>query len=143
MASTVIENIGLLATPTGRAARSGKEQGEIRLLQNAYLCYEDGVITAVGEGKAPMADERIDARGKLVTPGLIDPHTHLVFGGWRQHELAMKLKGVTYLEILAAGGGILSTVTKTRPRRSSARCFAWASPPASASPATGSAPRRS
>ncbi len=114
MASTVIENIGLLATPTGRAARSGKEQGEIRLLQNAYLCYEDGVITAVGEGKAPMADERIDARGKLVTPGLIDPHTHLVFGGWRQHELAMKLKGVTYLEILAAGGGILSTVKKTR-----------------------------
>ena len=114
MASTVIENIGLLATPTGRAARSGKEQGEIRLLQNAYLCYEGGVITAVGTGKAPAADERIDARSKLVTPGLIDPHTHLVFGGWRQHELAMKLKGVTYLDILAAGGGILSTVKKTR-----------------------------
>ena len=49
-----------------------------------------------------------------MTPGLIDPHTHLIFGGWRQHELAMKLKGVTYLEILAAGGGILSTVKKTR-----------------------------
>ena len=114
MASTVIENIGLLATPVGRTARSGREQGEIRLLQNAYLCYEDGVITAVGEGKAPLADERIDACGKLVTPGLIDSHTHLIFGGWRQHELAMKLKGVTYLEILAAGGGILSTVKKTR-----------------------------
>lgn len=114
MASTVIENIGLLATPTGRAARSGREQEEIRLLQNAYLCYEDGVITAVGTGKAPAVDQRIDAQGKLMTPGLIDPHTHLVFGGWRQHELAMKLKGVTYLEILAAGGGILSTVKKTR-----------------------------
>ena len=114
MSATVIENIGLLATPTGRAARSGREQGEIRLLQNAYLCYEDGVITAVGTGKSPAVDQRIDAQGKLVTPGLIDPHTHLVFGGWRQHELAMKLKGVTYLEILAAGGGILSTVKKTR-----------------------------
>ena len=114
MSATVIENIGLLATPIGKSARSGREQGEIRLLQNAYLCYEDGVFTAIGTGKAPAVDQRIDAQGKLVTPGLIDPHTHLVFGGWRQHELAMKLKGVTYLEILAAGGGILSTVKKTR-----------------------------
>ena len=114
MPATVIENIGCLATPLGRAARTGREQGEIRLLKNAYLCCENGFITAVGEGKAPAADRRIDAHGKLVTPGLVDPHTHLVFGGWRQHELAMKLKGVTYLEILAAGGGILSTVKKTR-----------------------------
>ena len=114
MASTVIENIGLLATPIGTAARAGKAQGEILFLKNAWLTYENGVITGVGEGKAPAADERLDAEGKLVTPGLIDPHTHLIFGGWRQHELAMKLKGVTYLEILAAGGGILSTVKKTR-----------------------------
>ncbi len=114
MPVTVIENIGMLASPMGRAAQSGKEQGEIRLLSNAYLCFDEGVITAVGQGKAPAGDKRIDARGELVTPGLIDPHTHLVFGGWRQHELAMKLKGVTYLEILAAGGGILSTVKSTR-----------------------------
>ena len=114
MSATVIENIGLLATPLGNAARSGREQGEIELLKNAYVCYENGVIVAVGQGKAPGADRRIDAKGKLVTPGLIDPHTHLIFGGWRQHELAMKLKGVTYLEILAAGGGILSTVKRTR-----------------------------
>ena len=114
MASTVIENIGLLVTPVGTAARAGKAQGEILFLKNAWLTYENGVITGVGEGKAPAADERLDAEGKLVTPGLIDPHTHLIFGGWRQHELAMKLKGVTYLEILAAGGGILSTVKKTR-----------------------------
>ena len=57
MASTVIENIGLLATPIGKAARSGREQGEIRLLQDDYLCYEDGVVTAVGTGKAPAADQ--------------------------------------------------------------------------------------
>ncbi len=114
MSATVIENIGLLATPLGNSARSGREQGEIELLKNAYVCYANGVIVAVGQGKAPGADRRIDAKGKLVTPGLIDPHTHLIFGGWRQHELAMKLKGVTYLEILAAGGGILSTVKRTR-----------------------------
>ena len=114
MPVTVIENIGLLATPVGRTARSSKEQRDIQLRQNAWLAFENGVITAIGEGRTPAADAHIDACGKLVTPGLVDPHTHLVFGGWRQHELAMKLKGVTYLEILAAGGGILSTVNKTR-----------------------------
>ena len=58
--------------------------------------------------------EAVDAGGCLVTPGLVDAHTHLVFGGFRQHELADKLRGKTYLEILAAGGGILSTVRATR-----------------------------
>ena len=47
-------------------------------------------------------------------PGLVDAHTHLIFGGWRQNELAMKLRGVPYLDILAQGGGILSTVRATR-----------------------------
>ena len=111
---TVLENIGLLATPEGSAARRGHEQGEISFLKNAWVAWEDGVITAVGSGAVPAADRRIDAHGLLVTPGLIDPHTHLVFGGWRQHELGMKLHGVSYLEILAAGGGILSTVERTR-----------------------------
>ena len=56
----------------------------------------------------------LDAGGRLVTPGLVDAHTHLVFGGWRQHELPLKLRGAAYLEILQAGGGILSTVEATR-----------------------------
>ena len=56
----------------------------------------------------------LDAEGMLVTPGLVDAHTHLVFGGWRQNELEKKLKGLSYLTILAEGGGILSTVKATR-----------------------------
>ena len=110
----VFYNIGELATATGSVAVSGKAQGALRMLHNAWLSEENGVITAVGTGRAPNADEAVDCRGKLVTAGLVDCHTHLVFGGWREHELAMKLAGKTYLDILAAGGGILSTVRETR-----------------------------
>lgn len=114
----VISNIGLLATPLGRTAAVGPAQGQISQRTGAYLVAEDGIITALGNGQVPEAllqDARhIDAGGRLVTPGLVDAHTHLIFGGWREHELAMKRRGVPYLEILAQGGGILSTVRMTR-----------------------------
>lgn len=116
MSKTLITNIGMLATPKGSSARRGVEQGNIEILKDAWVLVEDGKIAAVGTG-APAAAEGaavIDAEGRLVTPGLVDAHTHLIFGGWRQNELGMKLHGVTYLEILAQGGGILSTVTATR-----------------------------
>ncbi|MBR0436355.1 MAG: imidazolonepropionase [Clostridia bacterium] len=110
----VFFNIGELATATGSAAVCGCAQSSVRKLHRAWLLEEDGTILSVGEGAAPDADEAIDCKNKLVTAGLVDCHTHLVFGGWREHELAMKLQGRTYLEILAAGGGILSTVRETR-----------------------------
>ncbi len=110
----IFTNIGELATATGSAAVCGSAQGAIRTLHRAWLLEEDGTILAAGEGAAPEADETVDCEEKLVTAGLVDCHTHLVFGGWREHELAMKLAGKTYLEILAAGGGILSTVRETR-----------------------------
>ena len=114
----VISNIGLLATPLGRTAAVGPAQGQISQRSGAYLVAEDGIITAQGNGQVPEAllqgARHIDAGGRLVTPGLVDAHTHLVFGGWREHELAMKRRGVPYLEILAQGGGILSTVRMTR-----------------------------
>ena len=112
---TLIRNIGLLATPEGFCARRGPAQGQLRLLKNAWVLAEDGIITAVGQGEPPCgAEQIIDAEGRLATPGLADAHTHLIFGGWRQDELADKLHGVPYLDILARGGGILSTVQATR-----------------------------
>lgn len=118
MSNLLIKNIGLLATPTGSAARCGQEQGVVTTLKNAYILIRDGVIVAVGSGEIPSdhlkGAEVLDAKGRLVTPGLVDAHTHLIFGGWRQNELGMKLHGVSYLEILAQGGGILSTVRSTR-----------------------------
>ncbi len=115
MAKLLIHHIGLLATPLGHSARRGAEQGDVSLLRDAWVLLEDGVIAAVGTGTPEaVADVSLDAGGRLVTPGLVDAHTHLIFGGWRQNELGLKLHGATYLEILARGGGILSTVTATR-----------------------------
>lgn len=111
----LIYNIGTLATPVGNAARGGEKQGDILFLHNAYVRVENGLITDVGEGTPKDKDaEFFDAGGRLATPGLVDAHTHLVFGGWREQELALKLRGVPYLDILKAGGGILSTVRETR-----------------------------
>ena len=113
MASLLIYNIGLLATPLGNKVNKGINQKDIFTLENAYILVEDEIITAIGSGTLPKADEKIDAQGRLVTPGLVDAHTHLVFGGFRQNEMKMKLDNISYLDILKAGGGILSTVKAT------------------------------
>ena len=128
----IIKNIGMLATPTGGTAKSGEAQGDIQFIKNAFVVCDGELITSMGpmeKSAEPTAGtggfelpswvdtfdaEIVDAEGKLVTPGLVDAHTHLGFGGWRQNELEQKLKGATYLDILAAGGGILSTVRATR-----------------------------
>ncbi len=115
MKKTLIKNIGLLASPRGFAAQGGQAQGDIVTLKDAYVLIEDGRIAQVGSGTPPgLEADVIDAGRQLVTPGLVDAHTHLVFGGWRAHEMQMKLAGVPYLDILAQGGGILSTVRATR-----------------------------
>lgn len=114
----LIKNIGLLQTPVGSFKHGGEKQGENIKLKNAAILVDGGVIKAVtSDGRLPDGCEKaevIDAGGGLVTPGLIDCHTHMVFGGYRQGEIPLKLKGAGYLDILRAGGGILDTVHKTR-----------------------------
>ncbi len=113
----LIKNIGCLQTPTGSYSHKGSKQGQNIKLIDAAIAVEDGIIKEITQGgKLPAGDfdQVIDAEGKLVTPGLVDGHTHLVFGGYRQNEIPMKLAGAGYLDILRAGGGILDTVRKTR-----------------------------
>ena len=115
MLDLLIKNIGELATAQGKTPKKGTAQGEVQISHQVSIGITDGKISYVGpEEEAPTAKQTYDAEGCLVTPGLVDAHTHLVFGGWRQHELPQKLAGATYLEILKGGGGILSTVRSTR-----------------------------
>ncbi len=119
-ATLVIENIKNLLTISGEnRPRKGTQQGEVGLIENGIVAVNDDKIIYLGRGTLPDGieiDETtivLNAEGKTVTPGLIDPHTHLVHGGSREHELPMKLAGKGYLEILAGGGGIHSTARDT------------------------------
>lgn len=137
MARLVVQNIGKLYTLAGFEGTSGKIASSLYSVAMAELVLEDGIVTYAGPSRAALDEQgasaresnpypsppevveslgdsvSIDAHGALVTPGLVDPHTHLVYGGNRAHEMSLKLAGVPYLDILSQGGGILSTVRAT------------------------------
>src|SRR5512142_1042043 len=96
----------------------GKEIGRLGLIEDGAVLMRDEKILAVGttsELRASYQDEpTLDASGCVVMPGFVDPHTHLIWAGDRAREFEMRLEGAKYLDILAAGGGILSTVRHTR-----------------------------
>lgn len=100
--------------------RAGARQGEIGIVPNGAVALRGQHILAVGPTETILPMYRgeetrlLDASGKTVTPGLVDAHTHLVWAGWRDEEYELRLKGATYLEIMEAGGGIMSTVKATR-----------------------------
>lgn len=116
--TTLIYNIGQLILPKNAGSPlKGEEMKKLHILNNAAIGIVDDKIAWIGmnsEGITHSALEKVDAKGRLVSPGLVDPHTHLVFGGSRENELALKQAGVPYLDILAQGGGILSTVNATK-----------------------------
>ena len=90
-------------------------RGGYGLIPDAALLIEGDCIAWIGPRMdAPQAEKTIDCNGLLLTPGLIDAHTHIVFGGNRAAEFEQRLNGASYADIARAGGGILSTVTATR-----------------------------
>ena len=94
---------------------AGADMSKLPVINDAWLLMKDGLIASFGPMETiPEIEnaEKIDASGKFVFPSYIDPHTHLVFAGSREHEFVMRIKGATYQEIAEAGGGILNSATK-------------------------------
>ncbi|MCE1252975.1 MAG: imidazolonepropionase, partial [Anaerolineae bacterium] len=118
----LLYNASQLLTLSGGPQR-GSQLGQLNIIENGAVLIQDETIVAVGKSAdllaAYPAETAYDAEGKVVLPGFVDPHTHLIWAGDRAGEFEQRLQGKTYLEILAAGGGILSTVNATR-RASSA-----------------------
>ncbi len=117
----IIHNIGKLYTFPGEGPVPGTKMDTPEILENAAIAISQGKITLVGPEQfvwdnADLKEDAtpIDCQGRCVVPGFVDPHTHLVFAGTREFELAMKLKGASYIDILEAGGGILRTMNDTR-----------------------------
>ena len=115
----IIHGAGQLIT----CASNGKpkrltEMQNVGLVENGAVAVSNGKIAAVGKSDEILrefeGETTIDASGKVVSPGFVECHTHIVFAGNRLNEFELKIKGADYLEILRSGGGIISTVRKTR-----------------------------
>ena len=109
----ILTDIGWLAT-----CRAEGEQADVHPVEHAAIAFSNGIIDWVGPSKevpASFADrEAFSAEGRMVIPGMVDCHTHLVFGGWRADEFRRRLAGESYLDIAAGGGGIKRTMKQTR-----------------------------
>ena len=109
-----------VATPIGPAPLTGPKLGRLKVIRDGAVAVKNGWIVAVGRTqelkRSFEALEELDVSGQTIVPGFVDAHTHLVFApeGFRPEELRMKLEGLSYMEILARGGGIMKTVRATR-----------------------------
>ncbi len=117
-ADCVIEHIKTLYTPVGNQPLKGVSMGDVKAIDDAFVAIKNGMFIAIGTKdaapyKSPETDV-FDASGKIAFPGLIDSHTHLVYGGSREDEFSQKITGKPYMDILEEGGGILRTVRQTR-----------------------------
>ncbi|MCB9419194.1 MAG: imidazolonepropionase [Ardenticatenaceae bacterium] len=108
----------ICVVPNHDGPQRGDRLGDLGIVEDGAVAVSDGKIVEVGKSidlRAKYAAETIiDASGHCITPGFVDPHTHLPWFGDRANEFEMRLGGATYMEIMAAGGGIMSTVRNVR-----------------------------
>lgn len=115
----LIENASQLCVIPGHGGpQRGAALGDLGLIEDGAIAIDRGRVVAIGKSAdlraRYTAAEHIDARGRCVLPGFVDPHTHIPWFGDRAGEFEQRLAGATYMEIMASGGGIMSTVRKTR-----------------------------
>jgi len=108
----------LVACASPGGPKRGQSMAEVGLILDGAVAIADGQIVAVGPSSEIRADftarETIDASGKTICPGFVDPHTHVVYAGDRVNEFELRIRGASYMEIMQAGGGIVSTMRATR-----------------------------
>ncbi|MFN2163536.1 MAG: imidazolonepropionase, partial [Candidatus Promineifilaceae bacterium] len=115
----LIHSASQIATCAGEGGpKRGTAMQNVGLIENGAVAIDNGLIIAVGDtesiGSNYQARQTINAADRAICPGFVDPHTHTVFGGDRVHEFEMRIQGAGYMEIMAAGGGIVSTMRHTR-----------------------------
>ena len=113
----IIHSASQMLTLRGGPQR-GSSLGTLHIIEDGGIAIKDGMIIAVGHSseiqRSFQAKEAIDAKGRVLLPGFVDPHTHLIWAGDRAGEFELRIRGASYMEIMAAGGGIASTVEATR-----------------------------
>jgi len=111
----LLKNANELLTLKGKnQPRTKNQMNNLGIIDKGSIAIKEGKIVDLGKNLKYKSKEVIDVKGKTVLPGFVDSHTHVVFSGSREFELDMKLKGLTYMDILRKGGGIAYTVNKTR-----------------------------
>ena len=117
--SVVIHNASEVVTCSGYKGKAGAQMQDLNVLKNASVIVEDGIITKVTAEPIDLEYflekdfKVIDAKGKCVLPGFVDSHTHFIFGGYREEEYNWRLNGISYMDIMSRGGGIINSVKGT------------------------------
>lgn len=119
MKNLIIKNASQVVTCSGFAGKRGREMNDLHVIEGGTVVVTDGRISHVlHAGELLPVDEAgytvIDATGKALLPGFVDPHTHFVFGGYREEEFSWRMRGDSYMEIMNRGGGIVNTTRATR-----------------------------
>ncbi len=114
-ADVLITGISQLVTAVGAGPKHGQSMRELRIVESAAMAISSGLVGWIGKASewTGVAETIVDLGGRAVVPGLIDPHTHAVWAGDRLADFEARTSGSTYEEILAAGGGIRSTIRAT------------------------------
>ena len=118
--SLLISGAAQIVTVRGRASRRGNQLRNIGVIRDGAILVRDGVIVAVGPSQKveKLAEskkaEKMDVGGRVVLPGFVDSHTHLIHAASRAEEYELKIQGTSYEEIASKGGGILNSVKKLR-----------------------------
>lgn len=118
--SLVVYNASEVVTCSGFKGKAGAQMQDLKVVTNASVVVEDGIITKITTDELDLQSyiekdfKIIDATNKCVLPGFVDSHTHFIFGGYREEEYNWRLNGVSYMDIMSKGGGIINSVRGTK-----------------------------